>query len=202
MEKRKNWFEFNRNGSSQLARPRLTETLDTFFPNKAGNALDLGSGNGRDTRELLIRGWDVTAVDNDEPSIELMKRNCKQWAGSLKIVKSRFEDLYLPNDSYDLVNASFSLPFCHPDHFPMFWKIITDSLKPNGILSCELFGHNDSWARHPQHSQSMTFLDDKEVLEFVAGFNVEVVRESEVDGPSFTEANKHWHLFTLVCRKR
>ena len=53
-------------------RPTLLDALRRFDDEEPGErfAVDLGSGSGRDTAELLRRGWSVLAVDATAEAIE------------------------------------------------------------------------------------------------------------------------------------
>jgi tellurite methyltransferase len=201
MEQKNAWTKYNHAGSVAPARPRLVNTLEKFCMSPTGHALDLGCGGGRDTRELLARGWQVDAVDSDPSAIDLTLRLEKEWPGKLKVISANFEVLTLKKDSYDLVNASFSLPFCQPIRFGNFWKEIKNSLRPGGVISCELFGNNDSWRKNSTSESKLTFLDKAEVEELASGLILEVLKETEEDGPSFSEPMKHWHIFTLIARR-
>ena len=50
------------------ARPTLLDALDRFA--EPGLAVDLGAGTGRDTAELLRRGWSVIAIDGEREAID------------------------------------------------------------------------------------------------------------------------------------
>ena len=78
-------------------RKTLLAALDAFPP-ATGFALDLGCGTGRDTVELLRRGWRVLAVDADASAIaELSTRAESVIAGDrLEVRVARFEATALP----------------------------------------------------------------------------------------------------------
>jgi trans-aconitate methyltransferase len=77
-------------------------------------AVDLGCGTGRDTVELLRRGWCVLAVDNQSEALARIRANVPTaHQEALETRLARFEDIELP--AVDLVNASYSLPFCHSE---------------------------------------------------------------------------------------
>src|SRR6266852_2382929 len=69
-------------------------------------ALDLGCGAGRDTRYLLEQGFQVTAVDADANAMAVLATFPQE---KLRAIQSSFVDLEF--ESYDLINAHFSLPF-------------------------------------------------------------------------------------------
>jgi methylase of polypeptide subunit release factors len=76
-----------------------------------GLAVDLGCGSGIDTMALLHRGWRVLAIDRGTQALAWLERNVRpEWLPYLEMQQEAFEAVALP--ACDLVNASFSLPFC------------------------------------------------------------------------------------------
>ena len=65
------WENYYKETGLRAPRQTLILALNRF--EKEGSdpgeclAIDLGSGNGRDTAELLRRGWRVTAIDSGQP---------------------------------------------------------------------------------------------------------------------------------------
>src|SRR5262245_722378 len=124
-------------------RDTLLAALERF--EDPGGAVDLGCGTGRDTIELLRRGWRVTAVDAEPEALRrLLARVANGERRLLETQASRYEDAVLP--ACDLVNASWSLPFCTPQRFAEVWARIVASLRPGGRFSGQLFGDRDGWA--------------------------------------------------------
>ena len=105
-------------------RPTLLAAADRFAA--PGLAVDLGAGTGRDTAELLRRGWSVIAIDREQEAIDRLRELVGPDSGRLETRVARFEDAEWP--ACDLVNASFSLPFCPPESFAGLWRRIVDSL--------------------------------------------------------------------------
>lgn len=162
-----------------------------------GTAVDLGCGAGRDTVELLRRGWRVVAVDAHPEAIERLTAHpvAAARAGALEVVLAPFEHATWPEA--DLVNASFSLPFCAPPAFAAVWARIRASLRPGGRFCGQLFGPRDGWAP----AADMSFHSRADVDELLRGLDAERLDELEQDGQTAVGAPKHWHLFHVVARR-
>ena len=140
----------------------------------------------------------MLAVDGEPEAIERLRRRADVSGDARKRLQTcvaRFEDAEWP--PADLVNASFSLPFCPPRAFPRLWDRVVRSLRPCGRFSGHLFGDRDGWADEPE----MTFLTRAEVEALLDPLAVERLDEVEEDGTTARGAKKHWHLFHVVARK-
>ncbi|HEX4520022.1 MAG TPA: membrane dipeptidase [Gaiellaceae bacterium] len=175
------------------ARPTLIDAADRFpVP---GLAVDLGAGTGRDTLELLRRGWRVIAIDSQQEAIDRVVEIAGEDAERLEGRVGRFEDAEWP--ACELVNASFALPFTPSAAFPALWQRIVDSLVPGGRFSGQLFGDRDEWAR-----TGLVVKTRAEVEELLRPFEVERFEELEEEGQTVLGNSKLWHLFHIVARKR
>ena len=97
-----------------------------------------------------------------------------------------------------LVNSSYSLPFCEPQHFDALWKRIVDSIEPGGRFAGQLFGDRDSWAAIPDRSHQT----EARARELLAPFELEEFRIEEKDDNDAGGNPKHWHVFHIVARKK
>lgn len=193
------WTEYYEAAGDE-PRDTLLEALRRFDEEERRErfAVDLGCGTGRDTFELLRRGWRVLALDGTAEAIERLRSRpgpSARQRDRLETLVVSFEEADWP--AADLVNSSFALPFCAPGAFPALWRRIEHSLLPGGRFSGHLFGDRDGWSGE----DDMTFLTRNEVDALLAGFEVELLDELEEDGSTATGRPKHWHLFHVVARR-
>jgi tellurite methyltransferase len=176
----------------------LQKALSLFKEAEPGkkNALDLGCGTGIDTLELLRKNWKVTAIDTQPNALNQLKQNAFPFFDfRLQLIYNSFEGIDFP--SVNLINASFSLPFCKPINFEDMWANITNAIQKEGRFAGHFFGVNDSWATNSK----MTFLNEKQVLHLFDSFTVEWMEECEKDGNTIGGKKKHWHVFHVVAKK-
>lgn len=159
-------------------------------------AIDLGCGDGRDTVELLRRGWRVLGIDGEKEAIARLLQRPDLNTQLLETKLMRFEALQLPK-AVDLINASFSLPFCPPPAFPGLWDKILAALHPGGRFCGQLIGDRDSWTME----LPITYHTRQQVEELLQPFVVEMLEEEEHPGKTALGEEKHWHIFQIVARK-
>lgn len=180
-------------------RPTLLAALDGFGPVAPGSpplAVDLGCGTGRDTLELLRRGWRVLAVDSDPQALAaLQARAAASGLPAPGLLAERLESVALPPCS--LVNASFCLFLCAPEAFGATWQRLREALLPGGRLACQLLGPRDDWAGR----EGIGFHDRREVEALLAGLEVELLEEEESEAVTPRGRRKRWHLWHVVARR-
>jgi SAM-dependent methyltransferase len=161
-------------------------------------AIDLGCGEGRDTAELLRRGWHVLAIDGNTDAIDRLLARTDLVDRDARLVTrlAALEEVSLPPCT--LLNCSFTLPFCHPAHFGALWSRIVESVRPGGRFAGQFFGERDTWATLPDRAHQTR----AEVEALLAPFDVESFREDEEDKADALGYAKHWHAFHVVAKKR
>ena len=188
------WAEFYDAVAERPPHDTVVEALDQFDrEGRRGFAVDLGCGDGRETVELVRRGWRVLAIDAEPEAIARLR--ARPGLADVETAVARFEDATWPD--VDLVNAGFSLPFCPPEHFGAVWARIAASIRPGGRFSGQLFGDRDEWAGE----REMTFMTRAEAESLLAGFELERFDEVEADGQTALGEPKHWHVFHVVARR-
>lgn len=179
-------------------RETLVFAIDLFEKEgrKTGLAVDIAAGEGRDTVELIKRGWSVIAMDNHPEAFPLLwKQVPEELKPNVTTVEADFAGMEIPE--CDLVNASFALPFCKPEEFPNLWNKIVSAIRSGGRFAGQFFGDSDTWASLPNR----THHSREEVLRLLEGFQIEMMREEEKDDPPDVRNPKHWQLFHVVARK-
>ncbi|AFY58557.1 Tellurite resistance protein TehB [Rivularia sp. PCC 7116] len=195
----RSWSDYYKAVANRPPRETLLTALANFEPENEAEprtAIDLGCGEGRDTVELLRRGWKVIAIDSQQEAIERLKNRCdKKTVIETRI--AQFENIDLPSD-VDLINASFSLPFCKPENFPELWHKIVSGLTTGGRFSGHLFGDRDSWAA----DSTMSNHTMSQIEALLQPFEVELLSEEDHPGKTALGHEKHWHIFHIVARKK
>lgn len=190
------WDEYYNKIQGRAPSQLLLDALEKFPEGESLHAIDLGCGDGTETAVLLSRGWNVLAVDGESSAIKhLVNKVPREGQVRLQVQVAKFEAVVLP--SADLVHASYSLPFCHPGHFPALWGRITNALNSGGRFAGHFFGVRDSWANEPD----MTFHTEEQVRAMLDGWGIEYFHEQDEDGQA-ASGPKHWHVFTVIARKK
>jgi SAM-dependent methyltransferase len=188
------WSDYYRKTEGRPPRPTLLFALDRFAA--PGFAVDLGCGEGRDTIELLRRGWSVLAIDAEPAAIAGLTARADLPPGArLETRLARFEETEWPEA--DLVNASFALFFVAPGTFKPLWEKVVASLKPGGRFAGQLLGERDSWAGRRQ----VVAQDEAALDRLCDGLIVEMHEVEETDAVTPRGEAKHWHLHHLVLRR-
>lgn len=201
------WAMYYERTASRPARSTLRFALRQFDADwqvgsrpDAPLAVDLGCGGGRDTLELLRRGWQVLAIDAEPASITaLSEAAASTGSDALTTRIERFETIALPDAT--LINSSFALPLCPPAAFDQLWTRIVDALEPGGRFCGQFFGNRDSWTAPGSGKSGITFLRRSEAEALLAALEIERFLEEETDAERPVGRNKHWHIFHIVARK-
>ncbi len=178
-------------------RRTLLAALDRFGTTPAAAlGLDLGCGDGRDTVEMLRRGWRVIAVDAEPEALRQLQARTLPAGSDVTPVIARLEEVPVPL-GVQLINSSFAMPLCEPEAFRDLWSRIREGLPSGGRFSGQWYGPRDSWVGRP----GLTFLGREEALGLLEGLELEMFEEEESDGVTPRGKPKHWHIFHIVARK-
>lgn len=191
----RNWSEFQRLTAKAPPRPMLLKSLE-LFNGFTGFAVDLGCGSGIDTIKLINSGWRVCAVDATVNGFENIKSSIPQEKLiNLELKQEFFEYLSIPEA--DLVYSSFSIPFCKPESFDVFWNKIITAIKSGGRFAGNLFGDKDEWSG----INDMTFKTQEQVFDLFKELQIEYFNEIYADGPTAISTTKKWHIFEVIAKR-
>jgi hypothetical protein len=188
------WSEYFELSKNRPPNPVLESALKLVVDRT--HALDLGAGSLKDSKFMLSSGFKkVTAVDIEA---DCRKYRQKIPAAQLKISVCPFEELTIKANSYNFINAQYSLPFTTPPHLPGLVKQITAGLRPAGLFCGQFFGLRDSW-NTPGSKRS--FVTKKDLLQWLKALELVYFREEEQDGKTIDGKLKHWHVFHVIALK-
>ena len=193
------WPDYYKVTAERPAWGTVTRAAEGFPDLPAGSpprlAVDLGCGAGRDTRELLRRGWRVIAVDRTPEGIDTLRGLTP--AHDLERLESRVADVVdFAIPPCDLVNANLILPFLPAAAYAATWQRIRDALGPGGRFSGMLFGDRDQAA---SEEPDMTCPAPEVIRGHLAGFAIEHWDEKEEDGHTALGEPHHFHLIEVVA---
>lgn len=196
VNKDKKWNSFFEKTKDAAPRKYLVDAIQ--YVNNKNLALDLGAGALRDTRFLLEQGFEkVIAMDGEEIFEDFTKEIKDE---RLETNVSSFEDFDYQKNTYDLVNAQYSLPFMKKEHFDLVIEKIKKSIKSNGVFVGTFFGHNDGW--NNKTSKIENFQTKEEIEIMFENFEILELLEKEEDKPAVNEKIKHWHTFHVTAKKQ
>lgn len=163
-------------------------------------ALDLGSGSGRDSLFLVEQGFGhVVAVDQEPAARGVLDYLPPERADQLEFVQSSFSEYDFGVERFDIVNAQFALPFNPPETFGKMYDQLKQSLKPGGVFVGTFFGENDEWNTP---GSKRTFHSRSDVEALLVGFEIITFNEEDnQDGRLADGTPKHWHRFIVIARK-
>ncbi|WP_022900460.1 class I SAM-dependent methyltransferase [Humibacter albus] len=203
------WSGFYAHQTGRAVRPTFSAALEAAAEAADGarfgasgdekrTAVDLGCGDGLESRTLLADGWRVLAIDADPNVVQRVTADVPEGEQErLTVRQASFADVAeTPLPDADLVYAGFALPFCTPEVFEKLWSNIRSALQPGGVFAGQLFGPHDdfaAWEETNTHGRA-------DVDRLLDGLEVLQLHEEDRDGTSFA-GPKHWHVFHIVARR-
>ena len=189
--------ESYRDGTVELpdtVRAALEEFVAAVGP--GGRVLEIGSGPGRDARELESRGLGVRRTDVTPAFVELMRAD----GTSADVIDPLTDDLTdpeRPDAPYDGVWANACLLHVDRADLPVVLRRLAEATRAGGVLAASVKeGDGEGWLQHGHVSAPRRFVfwreePLREVLE-AAGWRVEeVVRTAGLRG-------EHWLAVSAV----
>lgn len=117
-------------------RPRYPDRVFSVLEEKTGllpgaKIVEIGPGTGQATKPLAMRGYAITGVELGSDMAAVARRELQRFA-NVSIVTGAFEDVALPEDTFDLVLAATAFHWVSPE-----WRYRKPHriLKPGGYLA-------------------------------------------------------------------
>jgi len=166
-------------------------------------AIDCGCGAGSDIAFLRENHFTVYAFDIEQASIQRCRKRFKD-DDEVLLFQDSFSSFIYPSAS--LIVADASLFFCPPIEFENVWSSMTESLKPKGIFCGSFLGPKDTMAG-PDYDKDSFWPDvmvftEAEVRKNMTDFDIIKWTEHEVSGETAQGEPHHWHIFSVVAKKR
>ncbi|MBN1272893.1 MAG: class I SAM-dependent methyltransferase [Candidatus Aminicenantes bacterium] len=133
--------ELEKDGFKTSPNAFLVEAMKGIPP--GGQALDVGSGMGRNAIHLAGLGWDVTGIDLSAKGLEVMQANAEKAGLKVRTVKTSYEEFDFGKERWDLVAMILSWA---PVEDAGFLFRLKESIRPGGYI---VFEHNIQRSKNP-----------------------------------------------------
>lgn len=162
-----------------------------FFPSK-GKILDVGCGQGQDSRFFAEHGYDVVGIDFSDEGIRIAKE--KNASSNLHFsVQDISEKLPFENNSFDIVYSHLAIHYFSESKTKEIFSELSRILKTNGIIAIFVNSIND-----PEYGTGIKIEDDyfkigkvqkryfskESIIKYLNDFNVSVLNE---DGETYKD---------------
>jgi ubiquinone/menaquinone biosynthesis C-methylase UbiE len=123
--------------------PHYLDLIDAFVKDlpksfDPDRILDLGCGNGNVSAKVMnmYPKSHLVLLDASQDMLDLCERQFRNF--TIELVKSYFQDYSFQMESYDMINAGFSIHHCSAEEKKDLFKKIYGSLQKGGV-----FGYSD-----------------------------------------------------------
>lgn len=136
--------DYSKKGHYYIQEPRFELTYLLPLLRSQSHVLDMGAGNGNNTKLLLENGHTVTAVEPNPQEIKTLKLLQKDYPKRLRVVEASI-DTYVPDRKYDAVICLMVIHFMKDRGSGI--KAVEDIqswTKPNGfnLVTCYMDGQS------------------------------------------------------------
>jgi tellurite methyltransferase len=187
------WEEYYKRHSKRKPREQLVRAIS--YCHKKNEALDLGSGNLIESKFLVENGFkNVVAIDSSAETMDFLSSSLKK---KIILLIVPFKQYKFPLNTFDLVNAQYSLPFYGKEDFDTFFNSIKSSLRKNGVFVGQFFGISDGWNTI---ESDLIFHTREDIILLFKDFEIIEFFEEEKDGTTAKGDSKHWHVFHVIAQ--
>lgn len=166
-----------------------------YLPPNSKVALDLGCGAGIEVIDLVSRGFEVHAVDQEASFLEFISARVDK--NPLLHTHASLIETWTGWQSVDFLFAYDSLPFCKIGALSSVLEKVISSVKPDGILAVSLLGMEDEWVADGRANG----ISSKKIRTLLSEFSILHFEEIKKNGSTVFEGQKKWHLIELIARR-
>jgi len=168
-------YAISHNRVSFAPSPFLVSSTRGLAP---GTAVDIGSGNGRNSLYLARRGFHVTAVDLSRVGLDLTRQAAEAEHLPVTTLAEDINQFDFGRNRWDLI-VLIDFPFSYRALLPR----IAAGLKPGGeVVIQAVSSHQPGSLDSPDHSLRYTFMRHADLRGPFAGFSV--LHDSEAEEPT------------------
>jgi SAM-dependent methyltransferase len=120
--------------------------ISTVEGRKAGRALDIGMGQGRNSVFLAMKGWNVTGFDISDEGLAAARKNAERAGVKLNAIREADDTFDYGSDRWDLIVFMYE-PF--PVTSAAYVERLRKSMKSGGLIVIESFGDEATTPNRP-----------------------------------------------------
>jgi cyclopropane fatty-acyl-phospholipid synthase-like methyltransferase len=130
-----------------------------------GRLLELGAGSGKDSIFFAKQGFDVTAVDFSENSIQLIEKLSKEAEVTVTCILQDLDKLAI-KDTFDVIYADLALQFFTDEQTKRLFTKIHTLLNKKGVLLARCKSTKDALCFQGEEIETNMFLLDGRIRHF------------------------------------
>ena len=161
--------------------------VEAIGDRKAGAAIDLGMGEGRNAVYLARQGWQVTGVDQSDVAVAQAKKRAMEVGVKLDAVVDDLDRFDLGRGRWDLIVLMYVHAW-YRGAKPRSVQRIVEALKPGGVVVIEGFAGNERYLFH-----------SNELLRDFGGLRI--LRYEDLEGQADWAPGSKSHIVRLVAEK-
>lgn len=117
--------------------------FEKYLAGKKGRILELGCGNGRDSRFFISRGYDVTAADASQNAIKRLQEEFADVKNAMFLCGDFVNDTNIYKRQYDYCYSRFSIHAINEEQEKLLLSNVFETLKKGGYFFIETRGVHD-----------------------------------------------------------
>ncbi len=168
----------------------LYQPFLALLPTRA-HILDAGCGSGRDAKQFIVRGYQVTVFDASKEVAALAEKEIAQ-----PVFVQRFQDIHYRNQ-FDGIWACASLLHVSTKELPGVFYRLARALKPKGVMYCSFkYGRGE----YEKQGRKFTDMDEAGLKALLGKVGMLVIKDVWIT-PDRRLGRKHERWLNALLRK-